>query len=487
MMMPALQSLPTPKARLVVVEDEGVLALDLERSLSAAGYDVRGVASDAESALELVAQERPDLVLMDIRLQGSRDGIELAAELRARFDVRVVYLTANGDPRTIARAEHTEPTGYLLKPFKKPDLHNAVTFGLARIASERRLREREESLRVTLECIGEAIVRTDLEGNVTYLNAAAEALSGRLAAEAVGRPFSSSFELRALAGVPHDVAQVALGQESMLFQATLVHRTGPRTIAGTTMALRQNGSRFGTVFALRDLTELLVAQQHLERSERQASVATLAAGVAHEVNNPLSVVVSGLSYALGPDVSLPAECREALVDAFDAATRVGRIVSDLGTFSHPVKDQLRTFDPRDAVGTALSLTRQRWRQVAGVMLDLEPVPAVCCSASRLCQVFVNLLLNASQSMARQNDRAHTITISSRTDACGWAVITITDTGVGITDEQRQRLFQPFFTTPPNPPVRARAWAWPSRGRASSAWVGDSSSSRHPGPSAQPSA
>lgn len=446
--MAALDFVAAPKAKLVVVEDEGILALDLERSLSSAGFEVR-VACDAESALTMIANDRPDLVLMDIRLRGSIDGIELAAELKERFDVRVVYLTANGDQRTIARAEHTEPMGYLLKPFKKPDLHNAVTIGLARAASERHLREREASLRATLACIGEAIVSTDLNGHITYLNAAAERLSGQ--AEAVGRPFSALFDLRS--GVP-DAAQLDLGQASiasgaMEFQAMLVRNGDQRAVACTAMALHQNGTCFGTVYALRDLTELLLARQQLELAERRASVATLAAGVAHEVNNPLSVVISGLSFALRTDEQLSPDGREALKDAIDAAKRVGRIVSELGAFSHPVQDHLHTFDPRDAVGTALSLTRQSWRQVAGIILDLQPVPPVYCSAPRLCQVVVNLLLNASQSMVTQVDRSHTITISSHTDARGWAVITVADTGPGVSIEQRTRLFQPFFTTKPS--------------------------------------
>jgi PAS domain S-box-containing protein len=449
---PALLRLePRPGTRLVIVEDEGILALDLERSLCAAGFDVRGVATDAESALELVERERPDLVLMDIRLRGQHDGIETAAQLKRRFDVRVVYLTANGDPRTIERAQQTEPMGYLLKPFRKPDLINAIAVGLARVASERRLREREESLRATLACIGEAIVSTDLLGNVTFLNAAAERLAGKPAEALLGHPFAAVFELRAsLAGAPEeDLVHSAQAHGSLQFQAMLARSGGQRAVAGTAVALRQNGVCFGTVFALRDLTELLLARQHLELGERLRSVSTLAAGVAHEVNNPLSVVISGLSFALSLDETLSPDCREALVDSIDAAKRVGRIVADLGAFSHPVKDQLRTLDPRDALGTALTLTRQSWRQVAGVVLDLQPVPAVRCSPSRLCQVFVNLLLNAAQAMASLTDRAHTITISSRTDARGWAVLTVADTGPGIAPEQRHRVFQPYFTTKPS--------------------------------------
>lgn len=126
----------TPRARILIVEDESVVAWHVEHSLRAE-FDVTGVASSAQEALESAARITPDLALMDIRIRGDLDGIQAADLLRRRHGVRVVYLTAHGDDETMERARHTEPCGYLLKPFHRSALLDAVRAALLRIAHER--------------------------------------------------------------------------------------------------------------------------------------------------------------------------------------------------------------------------------------------------------------------------------------------------------------------------------------------------------------
>jgi len=430
--------------RLVIVEDEGILALDLERHLTGAGFDVRGVAADSDSALALVAAEHPDLVLMDIRLHGTRDGIDTATELRLRFDVPVVYLTAHSDPKTMARAQLTEPMGYLLKPFKKPDLQNVVTIALARHEAERKLRRREEALSVTLSCIGEAIVTTDEEGRVTYLNVAAEKLAGRPVADSMQRPLSEVVSLTTPEGGPlhEDPVQAAQARGRMEFES----RLGLRSLAGTAAELREGDRSFGVVLALRDLTELLLARRQLEFAERLSSLGTLAAGVAHEVNNPLSVVLSNLEYVL--ESPLSGEALTALTEARVAAQRVAQIVGDLRSLAQPQTELLRVLDASEALSSALSFTRGQWRTTAGVVLDLKTMPQILGSPTRLAQVFVNLIINAVHAMQQLPGRTHELTLATATSEHGDAVLSVTDTGGGIPEALRERIFEPFFTTKP---------------------------------------
>ena len=433
--------------RLVIVEDEAILALDLQRHLTRAGFDVRGVAADSEAALAMVEAERPDLVLMDIRIQGPRDGIETAAALRARFDVPVVYLTAHSDPKTIERAQLTEPMGYLLKPFKKPDLQNVVTIALARSSSERKLRRREEALRVTLSCIGEAILTTDPEGRVTYLNLAAEQLVGRLSPEAMNQPLGEVLALRAGDGGPMGEEPVFSAQTHgrVQFESTLAGPSGARSLAGTAAELRHGTTSFGVVLALRDLTDLLLARKQLEFAERLSSLGTLAAGVAHEVNNPLSAVINNLEYALTGVLSAPT--RQALAEAADGAHRVARIVGDLHSLARPQTEPLRLIEPGEVIGSALAFTRGQWRGVAGVVLQLQAAPPVMAAPARLAQVFVNLIINAVHAM-QATGGPHLLTLTSSTNGRGEAVLTVSDTGAGIPEALRERIFEPFFTTKP---------------------------------------
>jgi signal transduction histidine kinase len=135
----------------LVVEDERVVAKDLQRTLQQLGYRVPLTVASADEAIAAASSECPDLVLMDIRIRGSLDGIETATILKERFDVPVVYLTAYADPETLARAKQTEPQGYLLKPLKVDELRTTVEVALHKHETERRLRSEQRRLKREIE------------------------------------------------------------------------------------------------------------------------------------------------------------------------------------------------------------------------------------------------------------------------------------------------------------------------------------------------
>ncbi len=135
-----------PPARILVVEDEAIVAADVRRSLIDMGYEVPETASSGEEAIASASKMRPDLALMDIHIKGDLDGIQTAEILRERFRVPVIYVTAYADEVTVERAKKTEPLGYLLKPIKILELRSVVEVGLYKHAMENRLREREQQL-----------------------------------------------------------------------------------------------------------------------------------------------------------------------------------------------------------------------------------------------------------------------------------------------------------------------------------------------------
>ena len=126
-----------PPRRLLIVEDERIVALDLQVTLEGLGYIVVGTAASSEDALQQVAHHRPDLVLMDIRIGGARDGIQTAAVLRERYQLSVVYLTANADAATLDRALETGPSGYLVKPYDHRTLRTTIEVALHRHEADR--------------------------------------------------------------------------------------------------------------------------------------------------------------------------------------------------------------------------------------------------------------------------------------------------------------------------------------------------------------
>ena len=123
-------------ARILVVEDEGIVVLHIKKTLERLGYEVAGIAATGEDAIIKAMEDRPDLVLMDIVLKGPVDGIDAAEKIRAIFSIPIVYLTAHADEMTLKRAMATEPFGYIVKPFRKRDLYIAIEFALYKSRAE---------------------------------------------------------------------------------------------------------------------------------------------------------------------------------------------------------------------------------------------------------------------------------------------------------------------------------------------------------------
>jgi len=138
------------KAQVLIVEDEGIVAEEIRSRLKRMRYATPAVAFSGGEAIGKAEETRPDVVLMDIRLKGDMDGVEAAKQIRTRFDIPVVYVTAYADEDTLQRAKTTEPYGYILKPFEDKDLHTNIEVAIHKHNMEKRLRESEWWLAATL-------------------------------------------------------------------------------------------------------------------------------------------------------------------------------------------------------------------------------------------------------------------------------------------------------------------------------------------------
>jgi diguanylate cyclase (GGDEF)-like protein/PAS domain S-box-containing protein len=164
-------------AQILVVEDESIVAADIQDRLEALGYEVPATVGWGEKAVEMAGALRPDLVLMDIQLKGRMDGVEAADQIRQRFGIPVVYLTANADHPTVQRAKVTEPFGYVIKPFEERELHTTIEVALYKHRAEQTLKESEERYRLLVELSPEAIL-VQSDGKIVYANPAAASLFG---------------------------------------------------------------------------------------------------------------------------------------------------------------------------------------------------------------------------------------------------------------------------------------------------------------------
>lgn len=181
--------------KILVVEDEVITALDIQRRLKSLGYIVPETVSSGEEAIKKVKEENPDLVLMDINLTDEMDGIEAASNIHSFSDIPVIYLTAFSDENILERAKITEPYGYIVKPLKDRELQIILEIAFYKHAMEKKLSEKNQWLAAVIESIGDALIATDPEGTIRLINPIAEALTGWKQDEALGTPLANVFNI----------------------------------------------------------------------------------------------------------------------------------------------------------------------------------------------------------------------------------------------------------------------------------------------------
>ena len=160
----------TAEIGVLIVEDEPIIAQNIERHLEYLGYRARGIASGADDALELLRDEGADVVLMDIHLEGPVDGVDLAGRIQEHFQVPVVYLTGLMDDQTLERAKITQPFGYIAKPFTRRELQVTLEIALYKSRIEQQLRDQESHIQSLLETMNQGFCLIGADGRIVSAN-----------------------------------------------------------------------------------------------------------------------------------------------------------------------------------------------------------------------------------------------------------------------------------------------------------------------------
>jgi len=179
----------TEKIRILIVEDEGLVAEDLKETLNEMGYEVPGIADTGEGAIAFANELRPDLILMDINLSGAMDGITAGGEIRSRWGIPIIYVTAFATPAFIDRAKKTTPAGYILKPFNERQIQTAIEIALYNATIERQLTLRDETIRTLLNGIDNPALLLDVTGTIIALNEAMTKRMGKMPEQLIGTSY----------------------------------------------------------------------------------------------------------------------------------------------------------------------------------------------------------------------------------------------------------------------------------------------------------
>jgi CheY-like chemotaxis protein len=335
-------------------------------------------------------------------------------------------------------------------------------------ASEARYREQADVFRSVLESIGEGVAVADKAGRFLVWNPAADLIMGKGPTEQAPAAWPQHYGLRWPDGTspiaPSDLPLVqAMFGKSVSRTELSIRREGSTELGRISMSANplrdEQGAIRGGVAVFQDITSERATQTQLMVADRMASIGMLAAGVAHEINNPLAAVLANVQLALESLASVDAErlkalglelLPEALGDACESAERVRHIVRDLKVFSREDDDKntRAVVDIHAVLDSVLRMARNEIRHRARVSRNYGEVPYVEGDEARLGQVFLNLLVNAAQAIPVGRANQNEIRLATHRDDQGRIVVEVVDTGVGISPETLNRLFTPFFTTKP---------------------------------------
>lgn len=261
------------RPRVLIVEDEIVVAMDLKRSLVQLGYAVVATADSGDEAIRLAGESRPDVVLMDVQLRGTMDGIAAADKISKQWQIPIVYLTANtNDDETLSRARTAGAYGFLLKPYRPNDLNAALLVAVSQYRYVREMFSERTWLRTLFDSMSDAVIATDNDSRVRYVNPAAARLTGWNSAEAIGKPIEEVYELEIISGgatgicqVPADIAVASPIRKGRFLLRSRSGKTVP--VENAAAPILAGGQPLGVVSIFGDITDRL-RQERLQEEER---------------------------------------------------------------------------------------------------------------------------------------------------------------------------------------------------------------------------
>jgi two-component system, cell cycle sensor histidine kinase and response regulator CckA len=449
-------------ARILVVEDERVVARDIQYRLTEMGHTVVNIAGVADEAVRMAHDLNPDLVLMDIRLNGRADGIAAAQEIRTRLRLPIVFLTAYADEDTLTRARVTEPFGYVLKPFDERELRTVIEMALYKQEAERRLRASEEKYRGIFDNAVEGLFQTTPDGGFLTANRSMARMLG----------YATPDEL--IASVQDIGGQLYVDQERRKeftrllnahgvvqgFEAEIARPDGTKGwLSLWSRAVRDaQGTLLYYEGGAEEISERKRLEQQVRQSQKMEAVGQLAGGIAHDFNNLLTII-NGYSAMLVERRAPHDPEAELLTEIRNAGERAAVLTRQLLAFSRKQLLQLQIVDLNVLVGELAKMLRRLIGEHIVLAVASDPsLHAVRVDVGQFEQVLMNLAVNARDAMpnggmltiATQN-----IELEARADAPHpdvrpgrYVRLSVSDTGHGVSDTIKARIFEPFFTTKP---------------------------------------
>ncbi len=444
--------------RILVVEDEVIVARTIANQLNQLGYMVTGKASSGAVAIALALETKPQLVLMDIILKGDMDGITAAARIREQLDIPVVFLTAYADDKTLQRAKLTQPFGYVVKPFTSKDLKIAVEIGLLKHQLEQDLRENRDRLATLLNSMSDAVIATNEQAKVTFMNPAAELITGWKQVDAQGKDISTIFNIVdeiTEAALENPVIKVLRDQKVVYLGefTSLITKKGKKIPIGDSASpiMRRPNQIDGVVIVFWDIserrqTELLERALNQER-ELNHLKSLFISTVSHDFRNPLTVIQTAVELIEIQGDNLPAAKKSIYLQRIKGAVQSMKELMEDVLFMG--KSDVGKLECHPDLVNLEQVCREFIAEFSLVTNDGHQIMFTChneCTDTLIDEkllhyIVINLLSNAVKYSPQNKNIQVDLTCDFREKV---AILQIQDQGIGIPEVDQKRLFESFY-------------------------------------------
>ncbi len=478
-------------ARILIVENEAIIALEIKNSLKTLGYVDTSIVDTAEKAIRQAELDKPDIILMDVRINGEMDGIEAADIIRSRWSIPIVFSTAFLDDKRIERMKLSMPFGYILKPIHERELRITIEMALHNAKVEAERKKVENRFKVFFRAVNDAIMVHSFqeEGFAPFIEV------NDIACKRYGYTREEFLAL-----TPKDISKAVdadrhaqrnsraklFEERQMIFEAYHIRKNGEVFPVEINSNIIEYSDHQAILSVVRDITERKQAEEALRKSEqaliqteKMMSIGGMAAGMAHEINNPLGGMLQGvqtIKRRLFEDIKANIEAAEEtdvdlnklrlymekrdiltfLESIQESGKKAADIIANMLQFSRTSESQFAPTNITKLIDKVLDLAGKDYNlkkhydfRNIRIIKDFEPeLPKVPCTETELEQVLINLLNNAAWAMHDSGSRKQPqirIRVSTEEQKVR---IEIEDNGPGMDRDIRRKIFEPFFTTKP---------------------------------------
>jgi PAS domain S-box-containing protein len=434
-----------PSAKIMIIEDEAIIAKDIENILLNCGYEIAGNFASAEDAITSVNSMKPDLILMDVVLKGNIDGIEASSILKQKINVPIIFITAFADDITLSRIKNSSPHGYFLKPFEEKELRTWIETTLEKFSSEKDLIRNEKLAVSIINNLEEGLISSDEAGYIYFLNTKAGEITGYKLEDAKGLKLTDVLNSREIKASFESINKIIPHGGFFSGKTELLNRKNKKinidyrltpletfsSGKASTILIRESGEDRDA--KLRELAAKL--NESNKELEKFAYVAS------HDLQEPLRMVTSYVQLLQKRyKGKLDADADEFINYAVDGVSRMRNLIEDLLIYSRISSRKLKkeSVDTGEVVSEIISQINKEYN-LTNHSIKFSGLPVVNADKYQMRQLFYHLLSNS----VKFNNQPTPLVEIKCSERGNEFVYSVSDNGIGIEKQYLERIFEAF--------------------------------------------